>query len=355
MKKKLLIFATQLMETGGIESHVREFCKQINSIDIEIDLMVLNSKLLPDDEAYYRGICNNVYLCTTGRSQKRLLWLIKYALKLMVNRYDAIYTNGQGNSIILINKLIQRRGPWVHHHHTAGDDLDRATWTPGYYKALKSADVVIACAQSNARKMEAALGRKINSITCFSRKITISPRTVKKEHINFGYFGRLIPEKGIDMLCNMSEDADLKNMNFHIWGEGEKYSIEYFKQFPSIHYHGVFRGENGLAAAMGAIDAFLLISTHPEGLPISLLEVMSAGLPWLATDRGGIADIAFDNVSTRVIPAFSEYSIVKSQIIKFAEDLSSGKISANSQIELYNKKFSSAVLIKQWKNVLQIN
>lgn len=98
----------------------------------------------------------------------------------------------------------------------------------------------------------------------------------------------------------------------------------------------------------------MLLSTHPEGLPISLLEAMSAGLPWLATDRGGITDIAIDPLSTRVIPANSTYEQFKSAVVAFANDLRLNKVSRAAQEDLYNKKFSAKALVQRWNEALSL-
>jgi glycosyltransferase involved in cell wall biosynthesis len=315
--KEIVIYSTQLMETGGIESHLFEFCKHMGGKSISIDLVVLNAKITPSTEASFRKFCRYVILGNNKSSFQRLIWLIMVALKLRYFKYDAIYTNGQGESIGVFARLLRTKGAWIHHHHTSGDKNDQATWGSKYLRTLKEANTVIACSLRNAQEMANALSRAIDTIPCFSRKITVN-RTALNElgKIRFGYFGRLIPEKGIDLLCKMSEDSDLQNVEFHIWGEGEAYPPSFFYKFPKLNYHGSFFGLSGLTNAIASIDGFLLLSVHSEGLPICLLEAMSAGLPWLATDRGGISDIACDPNSTRVIPTDFNYEQVK-QAIKF--------------------------------------
>jgi glycosyltransferase involved in cell wall biosynthesis len=337
-----------MMETGGIESHLREFCLRL-SAEVEVDLVILNSDMSAESEAYFKSLCGHTYFGKVGRSYLRFFWLLMTALSVRKFKYDAVYTNGQGNSVGLFMLFLGRSAKWVHHHHMAGDAKDQKTWTSGYVKTLKEANLVIACSKKNALDMEAPLNREIDTIPCFSREIhPISSALANTTTVKFGYYGRLIPEKGIDHLCQLSEEASLSHVEFHIWGEGSAYPSAYFDKYKKVIYHGTFKGEAELAKVIGSIDAFLLLSVHPEGLPICLLEAMSAGLPWLATDKGGITDIASDPMSTRVISAEADYKTIKSAVELFAADIRDGKLSKDTQKQLYHQKFSAKALTSRW-------
>jgi glycosyltransferase involved in cell wall biosynthesis len=324
--------------------------------NVLIDLVVVNAAILPATEQTYKGVCNQVYFGKQGRSYFRLLWLLVVLTRLTLRKYDALYTNGQGESIKLLGIILRKKGPWVHHHHTSGDVDDRKTWGSNYLEVLKKCETVIACSSRNAKEMATYLKRRVETIPCFSRKITIvNHRGEREGKVKFGYYGRLIPEKGIDLLCEMSEDSELQNIEFHIWGTGEAYPAAFFTRYSNLRYNGTFSGEAGLAATISSLDAFLLLSTHPEGLPISLLEAMSAGLPWLATDRGGVRDIACDAMCTRVIEPASDYNTIKRAVKSLAEDIISGKVSKEAQENLYNKKYSYNALIPRWSTTLGLN
>lgn len=353
-KKRVLLYSTQLMETGGIESHIKEFISQMAvSDDVLIDLVVLNAKNSSEQKQNLVKSCNRAFL-PSAKSLAGKLSFFAFAAKSLFTKYDALYTNGQGDSIALIKKLFRFK-KWVHHHHTSGDAADQQTWGQSYRESMQQADVLVACSKKNANDMHIVLNRDVITIPCFSRKIVIgNPAGQKQEtgKVHLGYYGRLIPEKGIDLLCRLSNEEDLSNVSLHIWGEGQMYPEAFFKSYPNIQYHGQFNGQEELKKVLQTIDGYLLLSVHPEGLPISLLEIMSAGIPWMATNKGGISDIACDPLATRIIQALEPYDALKEQIKQFAVDIATGKINRENQIRLYDTKFAPDVLVKEWDNIL---
>lgn len=352
--KRILVYSTQFMPTGGIESHLQEFCYRMAQAGVEIDLVILNSRMLPETKTHFAANCKQLYLASYKYPFTRLLYLFFVSIRLAFRRYTSLYTNGQGESVKLFASLFHFK-KWVHHHHTSGDAADQATWGKEYIKALKTANIVIACSGINAKLIAAYLNRSIDVIPCFSRKIEIDEKKeLRKRPLKFGYYGRLIPEKGIDVMCRLSEDVELNGIEFHIWGEGEAYTVQFFDKYKKVFYHGAFSGIKDLTNVIASLDAYLLLSVHPEGLPISLLEVMSAGLPWLATNKGGIPDIANDPLSTRVIEARADYDTIKSAILNLAADIRDGKISKSAQKKLYTDQFSADALVVKWKQVLQL-
>lgn len=349
-KKKLLVFSTQLMSTGGIESHINVFLEEFSKThEYDIDLIVLNAQIGNAQIDYLKSLCRFAYLLRGKKDLKTILFIIKRSLK---SNYDALYTNGQGNSVLLIKRVFNWK-KWVHHHHTSGDFLDQKTWSKPYLAVLRECDVLIACSIRNARNMEEVLNREVHTIPVFSKDLSnIIYKYDQNRDVQLGYFGRLIPEKGIDLLCKLSEDSKLKNVKINIWGEGENYDESFFAQFPNISFHGKFTGKKELRRVISSIDGFLLLSVHPEGLPVSLLELMSAGVPWMATNKGGISDIALDPVATRLIYSLTPYKDLRAQVKKFILDIKSEKIDRSQQKTLYQEKFSSNVLIRKWSKVL---
>ena len=59
--KRILVFTTQLMQTGGIESHILEFCDHMSASGIDITLVVPNFQMKAPEEARLRKACKQVY------------------------------------------------------------------------------------------------------------------------------------------------------------------------------------------------------------------------------------------------------------------------------------------------------
>ncbi len=356
-RERILLYATQMLETGGIESHITEFLTQMTIYgNSDIDIVILNAYLSENQTKHIKSLTGISILSKKKIRKNTLEWLKTgwSVLKSIFTKYDALYTNGQGNSIYWITKIF-RYDKWIHHHHTSGDPADQKTWSATYMKALKTADVVVACSAKNASAMQPVLKRHIVTVPCFSRAVCIrkkGQKGISRNRIHLGYYGRLIPEKGIDLIGMLSNDPTTTHIQFHIWGRGEKYPLEYFSKYPNLIYHGTFKGEEELTNVLSLLDGYLLLSTHPEGLPISLLEVMSAGLPWLATNQGGISDIACDPLTTRLLNSTADFDTVKNEVLSFASAITTGKINHQQQQAMYNSRFSSPVLVKQWKSIL---
>ncbi|MEM6485479.1 MAG: glycosyltransferase family 4 protein [Pseudomonadota bacterium] len=350
---KVLLYCTQLLATGGIESHVKQFCFNLSATGVEVDLISPAGFVDSDNEKKLREACRRVSFYRGKNRWVRLPWLWLTILLANRRRYDTLYTNGQGATIGWVANLLVNRRKWVHHHHTSGDQEDRATWPKTYSRAMQTADSVIACSQNNADDISTALQRPIKVIPCFSRGLEYRHKNAPIDRaLTFGYYGRLIKEKGIELLCSLSQDEALGGIEFHFWGAEDTYDRHYFHQFPRVTFHGSFHGNDELQKVVDSLDAFILASTHPEGLPISLLEVMSAGKPWIASDRGGVRDIACDTESTVLLPKNFDSNQLKKAILELARGIRSQKISGVAQTEYYRKFFSASAVGEQWKQHL---
>jgi glycosyltransferase involved in cell wall biosynthesis len=293
------------------------------------------------------GFCERTDFFTSSVPRIRTLWLTLKLISRKGTCYDALYTNGQGKSVALVGSLI-RHQRWIHHHHTSGNEADALIWPRSYVDAMRRVDRLIACSTSNADVMGAILGRRVDSVRYLTNQIRIERHSYEGRPLRFGFFGRLIREKGIDMIARLSEDDACQDIEWHMWGEGDQYPPSFFEKHPKLIKHDAFRDVHGLRNALSLLDAHVLLSTNNEGLPLALLECMGAGVPWISSDRGGVRDVLCDPLGTIMIPANFDYETAKEAVLRLARNLRSGKFRPDLMIDYYNSHLSSEVICSKW-------
>jgi glycosyltransferase involved in cell wall biosynthesis len=73
-----------------------------------------------------------------------------------------------------------------------------------------------------------------------------------------------------------------------------------------------------VARLLGAADAVLLTS-RSEGIPLTLIEGMAAGLPVVATRVGGVPEVVVEDETGLLAPA-GDADALAAQILRLAED-----------------------------------
>ena len=109
-----------------------------------------------------------------------------------------------------------------------------------------------------------------------------------------GYVGRLSPEKNPALFLKTAALvlARLPRTRFVVIGDGPlRGELEALAVRLRIRHAVAFEGEcDDMPACYRGLDMLLLTSWH-EGTPLAVLEAMACGLPVVATDVGGVAEI----------------------------------------------------------------
>lgn len=131
------------------------------------------------------------------------------------------------------------------------------------------------------------------------------------------FLGLVCEEKGIfDLLNVIKEHKDEWNdtLLLLIGGNGETdrliKEIEENGLDHIVHFEGWVSGEKKIQL-FNMSDA-LILPSYTEGLPVSILEAMSYGLPILATPVGGIPEVVIDGVSGFYFSAGNKNDIYQS-------------------------------------------
>ncbi len=118
-----------------------------------------------------------------------------------------------------------------------------------------------------------------------------------------GFTGRLTEIKNISLLLNAAAEcikqAEKLRLRFVIIGDGSlRQELEHLSDELGLSDSVVFLGNrNDVSDLLPGMDIIALTSKN-EGTPLSLIEAMAAGVPFISTAVGGVADLAGATIET---------------------------------------------------------
>lgn len=185
-------------------------------------------------------------------------------------------------------------------------------------------------------------------------KSSIIERTNYNGTLNIGYLGRISETKGMDYLLQACIEMKKQQKSFMLKIAGkEELENQYLPKFKKeltdhFTYEGIVSGKSKISF-LQSLDIFILPS-YFEGLPMALLESMSAGVVPVTTNVGSINEIIKDGVNGLFIQCKESKSIIE-QISKLDNnrDLLC-KLSKNAQHTI-RTKFNSDEYIRKLNEI----
>lgn len=167
--------------------------------------------------------------------------------------------------------------------------------------------------------------------------------------ITIGSAGRLFPVKDFALMVKIANElvGQGADVQFFLAGEGpERGNLE--ARISEYGLEKIFhlRGHiDNMHDFYSTIDCYINTSIH-EGIPMSILEAMSHGLPVIAPNVGGLSEIISDGVdghlvSERTTEAFAD------KCIRMQDDYERGKMGAAARGKI-KRLFSAAHMAEQY-------
>ncbi|HEX6183681.1 MAG TPA: glycosyltransferase [Pyrinomonadaceae bacterium] len=216
---------------------------------------------------------------------------------------------------------VARRRPWVAFHHGyTTTDLKMRLYNRINRLTLPSATRVATVCGPFARQLENA-GVRPERIFVRHSSVATGSRTdageVRELKARLGVaegervilsVGRLSREKGhVDFVQSLARLAELHSaLGFKavIVGDGpERARIEAEAASSGLGDRLVFAGHADDVRPFYAAADVLALPSHSEGSPLVLLEAMAAGVPVVATNVGGVPEVADDGETALLVPA----------------------------------------------------
>jgi glycosyltransferase involved in cell wall biosynthesis len=132
----------------------------------------------------------------------------------------------------------------------------------------------------------------------------VRPERVAGDVLNVGFVGRLVAEKGVDIvLAAATTHANDPRIRFLIFGDGPLRDtvLAAAQSNPNLIYRGVFDSSQ-TKAIFASIDILVLPSRHGEGMPMAVLEAMAAGAIPYATPISSVPEAIEDGVTGFLMP-----------------------------------------------------
>lgn len=120
-----------------------------------------------------------------------------------------------------------------------------------------------------------------------------------------GIIGRLVPIKNHALFLEAAQHIheQLPDIRFIVVGDGEcREELEALTNRLGLAHNVTFAGwRRDLPDIYADLDV-LVVSSHNEGTPVSVIEAMAAGVPVVATEVGGIPDLLQDGALGTLTP-----------------------------------------------------
>lgn len=128
-----------------------------------------------------------------------------------------------------------------------------------------------------------------------------------RPQLDIGYVGSISRHKGVHVLLEAMQHVKSADVRVHLHGSRD--SQPGFSEAlidgitdPRVTFHGSF-APTELGRVLAGLDALAVPSLWYENTPFSVLEALHVGLPVLASDLGGIAEIVVEGKGGRLFPA----------------------------------------------------
>jgi glycosyltransferase involved in cell wall biosynthesis len=163
-----------------------------------------------------------------------------------------------------------------------------------------------------------------------------------KQGFTLLFVGRLAPVKNLSTLIRAVALALPRHPGLNLWivGHGhERASLEALVHELGVSEHVTFWGERlDVAGFFAAADVYCMSSVS-EGLPMSLLQAMSVGVPAIVTDVGGMAEVV-KNAHGGLTAPVGDAAAMADALVQLANDTALRSLLAGNARTAYRENFT---------------
>jgi glycosyltransferase involved in cell wall biosynthesis len=248
-------------------------------------------------------------------------WPLNRLLRVIIQRvyvmckfwnteFDNVLAQGRGGSHLWLRSHLRTGGKFIWHDHLDGGHAhapNDVSFKPPKYssyprpvrRVLEKADAVIIGSQQGKSRLQQLHGSKQSIHVLAPLQVVTAPLAQDRPFqcpFRFAAIGRLGDQKGVSQLLSLWKSLDLPDAELHLYGDDPdgRYNTEALRLgAPNLYMHGPYTPCD-LPKIMEVTDIGLVTSLF-EGYPLTSLEFMAYGVPFVMTAVGAAEEMAKGN------------------------------------------------------------
>ena len=272
-----------------------------------------------------------------------------FALRKIIKaeKIDVVHTH-QPKNIFQIYWALRGIGRKVLMIHTAHFELRRTSPHSQYSKIFDMPDTLIAVSEFVRNKI-LEVYPNLNPHKVITIHNSIDPRRLKhvakreNKQFTIGFGGRIVPEKGVEVLIDAIAKLGNKEVRVVISGTGNNSYIEELKSRIALHALTPQFNFIGFVTDIGTyisdIDIGVVPSVWSEPIGLMLLEYMASGVAVVASNRGGPCEV-IDNNKDGILFETGNSDALSEALAWLINDNEYRKEMGKKAAEKFNTKFS---------------
>ena len=325
-----IVHVVDSMEMGGAEILVALLCRWQRSQGHNPTVFCLVEGGTLADQLEQEGIRVRVHRPIPGLLGRMRMMRNLYK-EFTLERPDVVHCHNMSPTILTslparwagVRAVFSTRHGMANRYSIAskfGGTLARVGGLIRFCVAARYCSRVVAVCEAARRNLETGLGASLYKVvTIRNGVLPMSPSSspdpsIRKVGFTLISVARLNWKKNQACLLQAVALARKKVPDLHLWlvgGGPEADSLQDLARQLGIESYVCFAGERSdIGDWLAQADLFVL-SSLTEGLPLSLLEAMAAGLPFIVTNVGGMPEVAELSGAGTVVESRSEEALAE--------------------------------------------
>jgi glycosyltransferase involved in cell wall biosynthesis len=350
---KVLISGSLAM--GGVGTQLALLCRLLLNEGAKVTCCATHCHWPAQELEDLKATGVTVHVSAWGGVGALLIW--PFSIK---RDFDVLYCIGQGRCHGLARRFLAPSGIAVYHEVLGCPEQNSVA-----AKMMRHMDVIVANSRAVAQEMMARWPEKPVRIIPFltaDRALPEPPRRppIAGRELRVAYLGRVVEYKGAPRLVRewavLGQRPPLGPARLDVHGgDLDPATIPRLRRYITEHglehrveCHGLYKHAT-VSEILSRADLVVLPSQY-EGLPLVLVEAMQHGVPIVATDVGGTAELGSENPDVVITPANWEHFI--DGLLLLATKLRAEAIDSRRLYQWTEARYGFTAVSAQWREAI---